>query len=40
MESYFDTWVTDMIMGLSGSDELREKGLDANAAFCTHIATS
>jgi len=34
----FRTWVTDMIMGLSGSDELREKGLDANAAFCTHIA--
>ena len=34
----FRTWVTDMIMGLSGSDELREKGLDANAAFCSHIA--
>ena len=34
----FRSWVTDMIMGLSGSDELREKGLDANAAFCSHIA--
>ena len=34
----FRTWVTDMIMGLSGSDELREKGLDANADFCSHIA--
>ena len=34
----FRTWVTDMIMGLSGSDELREKGLNANAAFCSHIA--
>ena len=34
----FRSWVTDMIMGLSGSDELREKGLDANGAFCSHIA--
>ena len=34
----FRSWVTDLIMGLSGSDELREKGLDANAAFCSHIA--
>ena len=34
----FRTWVTDMIMGLSGSEELREKGLDANAAFCSHIS--
>ena len=34
----FRTWVTDMIMGLSGSEELREKGLEANASFCRHIA--
>ena len=34
----FRQWVTDMIMGLSGSDDLRKKGLEANAAFCSHIS--
>ena len=34
----FRQWVTAMIMGLSGSPELRQKGLDANTAFCSHIA--
>ncbi len=34
----FRQWVTDMIMGLSGSRENREKGLKANADFCKHIA--
>ena len=34
----FRQWVTDMIMGLSGSAERRKKGLEANAAFCKHIA--
>ena len=27
-----------MIMGLSGSDDLRKKGLEATAAFCSHIS--
>ena len=34
----FRQWVTDMIFGLSGSPELREKGLEAHAQFCSHIA--
>jgi cytochrome P450 len=34
----FRQWVTAMIMGLSDSPELRQEGLDANAAFCSHIA--
>ena len=34
----FRQWVTDMIMGLSVSDDLRKKGLEANAAFCSHIS--
>ena len=34
----FRQWVTAMIMGLSGSPELRQTGLDANTAFCSHIA--
>lgn len=34
----FRQWVTDMIFGLSGSAELREKGLAAHAQFCAHIA--
>ncbi len=34
----FRQWVTDMIMGLSGSPELRVKGLEAKEAFCSHIA--
>lgn len=36
----FRQWVTEMIMGLSESQELRQKGLDASAAFCSHIAPS
>ena len=36
----FRQWVTAMIMGLSDSPELRQEGLDANAAFCSHIAPS
>lgn len=34
----FRSWVTAMIMGLSGSAELREKGLKAHTEFCAHIA--
>ena len=34
----FRQWVTARIMGLSGSPELRQKRLDANTAFCSHIA--
>ena len=34
----FREWVTAMIMGLNDSPELRQKGLDANTAFCSHIA--
>jgi pulcherriminic acid synthase len=33
----FRQWVTDMIMGLSGSPKSRERGLEANRAFCEHI---
>jgi cytochrome P450 len=33
----FRKWVTDMIMGLSGSPASRERGLEANTAFCKHI---
>ena len=34
----FRQWVTAMIMGLNDSPELRQKGLNASAAFCSHIA--
>ena len=34
----FRQWVTSMIMGLNDSPELRQKGLDASEAFCSHIA--
>ena len=34
----FRQWVTEMIMGLSGSPDLRERGLEANKAFCSHIS--
>ncbi len=34
----FRQWVTDMIMGLAPVEGLREKGLEAHAAFCAHIA--
>ena len=34
----FRQWVTAMIMGLNDSPELRQKGLNASAEFCSHIA--
>jgi cytochrome P450 len=34
----FRQWVTDMIMGLAPVEGLREKGLEAHAAFSSHIA--
>lgn len=34
----FRQWVTEMIMGLNDSPKLRQKGLEASAAFCSHIA--
>ncbi len=34
----FRQWVTDMIMGLAPVEGLREKGVEARAAFCSHIA--
>ncbi len=34
----FRQWVTSMIMGLNDSPELRQTGLDASEAFCSHIA--
>ena len=34
----FRQWVTAMIMGLNDSPELRQEGLNASEAFCSHIA--
>jgi len=33
----FRQWVTDMIMGLAPIPELRERGMAASRAFCSHI---